>query len=670
MKQKGISIWEQNVEYIVLGAAVLFFLVFTVLQFLGGSGEASEIDGKLRDKANDLVRRLDRDAPSPIEIPEPEPVLDEFLAQLDTPVSPGRIVQAPWGGQRLAGDVRPTGGDSIFVEPDVAAPDPIVVAQYFDMIADEAIQAHPELAARFEAKPYDVMWTTVAGLLPMEQIHAAFTRPGPNGEEPIPSQWFFPRISILDVRIEREELVDGLWTNRMTIDPLPGAFTFRERISGPVSATERYDIASQLRKEGVQRLIIQPDFYTTVQGNFVPPDPSTLVDEGEEMLTEEEKELRKEEGRLRSLIRARDRAVQKLKERVGVDFDPVAAVAEEEQAEHDGGGTGGAGGGSGGKPPPGPGGAGGGGRAPPGPGTGGGGGIGGGGKAPPGPGSGSGGGGVGGSPGSGKEDRGASGGRADREIDPTRAIERLKRQAMSRQRAINRLTERIEQMRIALGLVAPGEEEAAMGDPMDAKEVLVWGHDIDIEPGKTYRYRITVDLFNPFHGRKLDLVDEQKHLAESITLSSASSEWSDPYTVIPWRKVFITSATSAEGDLGLGRANAEVYFFSHGRWWMEDFPVEPGDRVGSMKTFRRLADPDAPDELDFGTGWFVLDIIGDPTANKQAVDRGWAASVLLQRIDDPSVVKLCDPAAMFDSAERERLRSEVELAEDQLASTQ
>ena len=47
MQRKGISIWEAHLEHLVLGAAVLFFLVFTALQFLGqpNSVELSSAQG-------------------------------------------------------------------------------------------------------------------------------------------------------------------------------------------------------------------------------------------------------------------------------------------------------------------------------------------------------------------------------------------------------------------------------------------------------------------------------------------------------------------------------------------------------------------------------------------------------------------------------------------------
>ena len=82
-----------------------------------------------------------------------------------------------------------------------------------------------------------------------------------------------------------------------------------------------------------------------------------------------------------------------------------------------------------------------------------------------------------------------------------------------------------------------GDGDAGAGEEQEESVIQIWAHDITIEPGRTYRYRFTVELYNPFFARKLDLIKEQHDLAESITLASQTSEWSMAEEAIPRLKV-------------------------------------------------------------------------------------------------------------------------------------
>ena len=111
----------------------------------------------------------------------------------------------------------------------------------------------------------------------------------------------------------------------------------------------------------------------------------------------------------------------------------------------------------------------------------------------------------------------------------------------------------------------------------------------------------------------------------------------------------------------MGQATAEVYSFYNGRWWLETFSVQPGDRIGSTQAIRR-ADAE-PLEVDFGTNWFVLDIIADIDADRSAEDQGRGATVLLQSVGDGGSTRLADPIAAIRDRERQQLKEAVEEAE-------
>ncbi len=112
----------------------------------------------------------------------------------------------------------------------------------------------------------------------------------------------------------------------------------------------------------------------------------------------------------------------------------------------------------------------------------------------------------------------------------------------------------------------------------------------------------------------------------------------------------------------MGQARAEVYRFYHGRWWLDFFVLQPGDRVGATQVIRG-APEGGPTSVDFGTSWFVLDIVGDINADRDQADRGLGARVLLQDVLDPAVTWMCDPVAAARDDERELLRQAVEDAD-------
>ena len=112
----------------------------------------------------------------------------------------------------------------------------------------------------------------------------------------------------------------------------------------------------------------------------------------------------------------------------------------------------------------------------------------------------------------------------------------------------------------------------------DAK-VRVWTHDMTAEPGKTYRYRVSVLVNNPAFGRGASMVPEQQDMAKPAVVASAASEWTVPVLVPPETAYFVTSASEG-GDLG-GEAGAsvEVYRMFYGFYRRGTARLEPGDAV-------------------------------------------------------------------------------------------
>jgi hypothetical protein len=172
---------------------------------------------------------------------------------------------------------------------------------------------------------------------------------------------------------------------------------------------------------------------------------------------------------------------------------------------------------------------------------------------------------------------------------------------------------------------------------------------------------MVMQVYNPLFGRKLELVKEQQPLAEQFTLTSEASDWSDPITVEPPLRVFVVNAQppnlGAMGSTGQGSAMAEVYRFHNGRWWLERFRVQPGDRIGQSKAAK------GGEAVDYGTDWFLLDVVEALATDDQETKRGFGATAVLQSLSAPALTASHSPKDDYGDPERKRLLDEVKFAE-------
>jgi hypothetical protein len=143
-----------------------------------------------------------------------------------------------------------------------------------------------------------------------------------------------------------------------------------------------------------------------------------------------------------------------------------------------------------------------------------------------------------------------------------------------------------------------------------------WAHDDTVVPGKTYRYRIRLGVFNPTAGAKNN----------QVILWSDYSDVTETIRV-PARMYFF--ATDIREDAKYVKVHVARYVL--GYWYSKDFDVErgeaigsvvesetarsqpigmPGDRFGrdSIYTFPRPEDKlGEPDEIDYSTGAVLVD---------------------------------------------------------------
>ncbi len=155
-----------------------------------------------------------------------------------------------------------------------------------------------------------------------------------------------------------------------------------------------------------------------------------------------------------------------------------------------------------------------------------------------------------------------------------------------------RIDERVlQQQKVKLELEDLGVDETGkpiVTDPdqefidplLDADTVRILAHDVRVEPGKSYIYRMRVVVNNPLFGHGQQLHEQQRHLASDPTIVGDWSAWSDPVSVLNDRYFFVTGANEA-GLVGGPNATVEVYQFWYGYWRKGNTNIEPGDVIAT-----------------------------------------------------------------------------------------
>jgi len=623
MKTKGISFWEQHLEHFVVAAAVLVLIGFTAVQFIGnpnsvdvpGKGKVGpgQIDHLLRDTATTISDKMKGPA---LEVPPPAPVLKDFQTRLTSGISPTREAPVmaynltPGGSFVLPPANRP------FVIPSINAPYDLLAKQYFDTLLPEDVSKHEDLKNSLPASaPYDITWITAAATFDAGAVRRQFGQAGPKGEAPLPLKWYNDRVDFVDLKIEREELVNGNWIKSTLLEPIPGQLTVRPKLNGRVDSATRDEILSLTWSQSGKNDIVQPEFYTGKAAAWAPPTRESKADD--KAVDPEEQaiiDLKRERDRIKS---ERDRIAKALKDAGCPETEPNPPPKPTKPSP---------------KPSP---------TTPPG--------------GRPAPGSG----GVG-------EGSGSGGSRGLRDVNPVDKNQETKCKALrSKLKILNDQLNGIEaELAKKAANDAPPPVEAQPEEQADT--LMVWGHDIHVQPGKTYRYRFTIEIYNPLFARKNDLMPEQQAMAEKFTLVSKTSEWSAPITANPPLRLFITQArtTSVSSNAPATSASsalAEVYRFYDGRWWSERFSIQPGDRIGGPKGSTKPSDKSA--SIDYGTDWFLLDIIPDMAADNAEVAQGLGAAALLQSISEDGLSQYRSPREDSGSSDRSFLRQKVKSAE-------
>jgi len=198
----------------------------------------------------------------------------------------------------------------------------------------------------------------------------------------------------------------------------------------------------------------------------------------------------------------------------------------------------------------------------------------------------------------------------------------------------------------------------------DRGDIKVWAHDLTATPGRTYRYRIRVIMFNPLAGYSNYLENIDRDTLQ-VGIAGPWSAPSEPVTIEKEMYFFVA------GPASNGSARVTVYKWYKGWLVDEKFTVQVGQEIGGKDKTRfgdEATQTEEKVEVDFSTGAVLLDVTQDaavPVIKKSGkryevtVENG--ATVIVVRDRDTRLVKQdsinvrSDPAfARCDEIKREQ----------------
>lgn len=193
---------------------------------------------------------------------------------------------------------------------------------------------------------------------------------------------------------------------------------------------------------------------------------------------------------------------------------------------------------------------------------------------------------------------------AERLLSEVLAIESLPEDLETQAEA---LAEKIApELEAALAKAAARGRRQREGDPganVTADVEPLWIHDLTVEPGATYRYRVQCVVYNTYVGLPDELANGEQD-ARKLLLTSDWSSWSEPVTVRPTSYVFFTRSVSPADKT----VSVDVYAWSGGLWRpVPGKKVEVGQRI-AFDYEVRPASGRLKKKVSVDTGLTVVDI--------------------------------------------------------------
>ncbi len=122
--------------------------------------------------------------------------------------------------------------------------------------------------------------------------------------------------------------------------------------------------------------------------------------------------------------------------------------------------------------------------------------------------------------------------------------------------------------------------DPSVEEPADGR-VHVWAHDLTVEPGREYRYRVIVCVLNPLFQRRNLTEEQQETYYNTLSLESEPSEWTEPIRTRAVPQWFVDSVNP-----NTQQATVEVWRVFDGMPSSVKFTVAPGDPIGREVTMQ------------------------------------------------------------------------------------
>jgi len=119
-----------------------------------------------------------------------------------------------------------------------------------------------------------------------------------------------------------------------------------------------------------------------------------------------------------------------------------------------------------------------------------------------------------------------------------------------------------------------------LADLLETDEYRMWFHDVTVEPGKRYHYRVRAVTNNPYFGYTRELSSEQAELARQRSVVGAWSSWSDAVDITPDETFFVTSASlGGAGAVREPRTSVQAFRFYYGYWRSTTISLAAGETI-------------------------------------------------------------------------------------------
>lgn len=144
-------------------------------------------------------------------------------------------------------------------------------------------------------------------------------------------------------------------------------------------------------------------------------------------------------------------------------------------------------------------------------------------------------------------------------------------------------------------------------DKLD-EPLMFWTHDDTVEPGKSYRYRVRLGVFNPIAGTN-QFYEQDKAFNNQVILWSNFSDVTKPVEIPEKLYFFPRDIQEVQNAV-----KVMVSRYALGYWYSQEFTVKKGDVIGNIVEYDKTKEEEeenvtVPENIDYSTGAVLVDII-------------------------------------------------------------